>query len=89
MLEISNGYFAVVIRIEHFQGVDEILEALFVLATFLNDLLESLQREAASSLGVDFLLHLDDFGLSGIQIERPDKSAKLSGRDLASVAFVE
>ena len=89
MFEISDGYFAVVIRIEYLQGVDEVLEAFFVLSAFLHDLLEGLQSEAASSLGVNFLLHFNDFGLSWVQIESSHKGTEFASSDLPPIAFVK
>lgn len=89
MLEISYGNFAVVIRIENLKGIYEILEALFVLTALLNNLLKCFEGKTTGSLWVNFLLHLNDFGLSWVKIESSDKRTEFTCGDLAPIALIK
>ena len=73
MLEVLHRDFSVVVRVENFERIDQILQRLLVLSAVTYDLLDILTREKSSLLGVNLLLHVLDFGLGRVQVECPHK----------------
>ena len=89
MLEVSYCYFSIMVAIEHFESIHEVLQSLLILATFLHDFLENVESETSLAFGVHFLLHISDFCFCGVQIEGSYQGAQFTCGYLASIAFVE
>ena len=71
MLEVLHRDLSVVVRVENFERIDQILQRLLVLSAVTYDLLDILTREKSSLLRVDLLRHILDLSLGRVEVERP------------------
>lgn len=89
MLEVAHSDFTVVIRVEDFKGLDEILQGLLILSTFADYLLDVLAVEIAALLRVHLCYHLLNFSLGRVDVEGADQISQLGSSDLTSLRLIK
>ena len=66
LLEVLDRDHAIVVRVEHLQGVDQILDCFLILPSLDDDLLEDGKRKLAFAIGVDLSLNILNLLLSRV-----------------------
>merc|ERR1711988_1523956 len=82
MLEVFHRDLSVVVRVENFERIDQILQRLLVLSAVTDNLLDILAGKKSGLLGVHLLRHILDLSLSRVQVESTHKVSEFGRRDL-------
>ena len=87
--EFTNWDLTIMVTVEHFQGINNILKWVRVFSSMSNQIFQTWQVELARTVWVYFLHHLNNLSFGRIEVNRSDEGSQLLRPYKSTWAFVE
>jgi hypothetical protein len=88
-LEFLHWDFAIIILVEYFDSIDNVVKSISVLSTLADQIFKTLKVELTSGVTVYLSFHLVDFTLSRVEVDSSHYCPKFLGVDEAITVLVK